>query len=384
MVNVARRPLRFTRPRGVVLALVVSILLMGALPASAATSPIGIYTQNSVFRGDCWATSWSQSPATQCRHWSSSLQTGLPQDTYLQGDFCMNYGDGAREMNQASTVDFSSLFGFQVPTSAYQHVDPVTGTSCATTGTSSRYGMVVRGTQANGYCVATNCGIMHLLNWPTPAVRPFQNGRSLAFGVNFGVLTDNVGYYGAQSVWHGYLCPALQDTSTSQGFLLCEETWRSDAGADAVCHEQGSFYGYGYCLSGGKVTAVMAPGGLGFREFIGPDPGGYYGMVWTRPQPGTQLATSTAAKFRSSNVGGAQTYAASVSPSQLLTVIAMFNFALHIDQNNGYYRNVRPLSTALGNYALTSLQVGVEGNAVGRSTSAMIGATSSGLFATSQ
>ena len=296
----------------------------------------------------------------------------------------MNYGPGSRAMNEPSTANLSDVFGFRTTSSNFQRVDPVTGSGCGITGTSSRWGMVLHGSSSDGFCVPANCGIMHLLNWTTSAVRPFQGGHSLAYGAKFGVVSDNVGWPVAQSVWHGFLCPALKDTSTGQGFLLCQEMWRSDAGADAICHANFSMLdGSSVCVDGGKVTAVMAPGGNNFREFIGPDPGGYYGMVWTRPQAGSQLATSTAGTFKNLNQFGMQRYAVTVNPTQLRRIVGMFNLALAIDKENGQYLNVSPMSTRLGDWALTSLQIGAEGNSVNQSSSAMIGISASNLKAKS-
>jgi hypothetical protein len=73
-----------------------------------------------------------------------------------------------------------------------------------------------------------------------------------------------------------------------------------------------------------------------------------------------------------------------VSPAQLRQIVAMFNLALSIDQRNGYYQDVSPMSTNLSNWAMTSLQVGVEGNSVNGSSTAMIGFNTQGLFARSR
>ena len=368
---------------GLSLALLVATT---TLAGASTLCSVGIYSQNSNQQADCWATTWGKAgPSPQCRNWSQSLQTGLPSDTSLQQDFCMNYGQGAREMNQPSTADLSGVFGFQTTSSNYQRIDPVTGSGCGITGTSSRWGMALHGTSSNGFCVPVNCGIMHLLNWTTMAVRPFQGAHSLAYGARFGVVSDNVGWPVAQSIWHGFICPALHDTRTGQGFLLCQETWRSDPGADAFCHQSYSTLdGSGICLDGPKVTAIMASGGNGgFREFIGPDPGGDYGIVWTRPEAGSKLATSTAGSFKNLNQFGAQRYEMTVSPDQLRRIVGMFNLALSIDHERGQYLNVAPMSTRLGDWALTSLQVGAEGNSLNQSPSAMIGVTSSNLMAKS-
>jgi hypothetical protein len=61
----------------------------------------------------------------------------------------------------------------------------------------------------------------------------------------------------------------------------------------------------------------------------------------------------------------------------------MFNLALSIDQEHGQYLNVATMSTRLGDWALTSLQVGAEGNSLNQSPSAMVGITSSNLMARS-
>jgi hypothetical protein len=382
-MNVARASLGRVSAMGL---LALSLLFApSVIGAAVSAGAVGIYGQHSGQAADCWTVDWTQpTPGTACRAWSAPLQTGLPVDTWIQQDFCMNYGPGAREMNQPASSDLSAFFGFRQTSGQYQKIDPVTQSACAITGSSSKWGMVLRGSSANGFCVPSNCGMMHLLNWTTNAIRPFQGGRSLLYGAQFGVANDNVGPFIPQSVWHGYLCPALTDTSSSQGILLCQELWRSDPGADAICHEQISVFGFGVCTVDGKVTAVMAPGGQsGFREFIGPDPGGNYGMVWTRPQAGTILSTSTGEGFRASNQLGTHRYASSVSPAQLRQIVAMFNLALSIDQRNGFYQDVSPMSTNLSNWAMTSLQVGVEGNSVNGSSTAMIGFNTQGLFARS-
>ncbi len=355
--------------------------------AGAATSSVGIYTQNATAGADCWATTWGTSqPTTECRSYAAPLQTGLPVDVGTQQDFCMNYGPGAREMNRPNTRDLLSEVGFRAPSATYQKVDQVSGTTCAITGSTSRYGMVLKGSQANGFCVPVNCGIMHLLNWMSPAVRPWAANRSLSFGARLGVLTDNVGWPIPQSVWHGYICAAIQDTSTHQGFLICEEPWRSDRSTDATCAPNATVYGFGVCSdAGGRVTALLAPDtDGGFRDFVGPDPGGYYGMVWTRPEASAQLATSTGASFRGDNAMGTQRYSATVSPAQLRKIIAMFNLSLALDQVHGIALGAAPMSTNLADFALTSLQVGAEGNSINGSQAAQISLTSSGLFATAR
>lgn len=371
-------------------AAIATMALLGLLaPPLAAAAPVGaagIYTQHTAQSQDCWAVDGQlPTPTTQCRSYGAPIQTGLPSDVQLQGDFCMNYGLGALAMDQSTTDNLSAFFGFEVPSSTFEKVDPVTGSGCAITGHSSRWGMVLQGSASNGFCVPTNCGIMHLLNWTSTSVRPFVHGHSLIYGARFGVITDTVGAYIPQAVWHGYLCPALEDTSTAQGLLLCQETWRSDSGQNAYCHETSQFLGFGICLTNSSVTAVLAPdGGSGFREFVEPAPGTNYTMVWTRPQAGTLLSTSTGASFRGANQFGMQTYGVSVDPQQMRQVIAMYNFALSIDQHNGVDPTAKPMSSVLSDWALTSLQVGIEGNALNGASAVMIGAASSGLYAGSR
>jgi hypothetical protein len=364
------------------LASVLGLVVAFPVGAEAATGPVAIYTQHYAAHRDCWATTWGTTqPQLQCRSWDAPLQTGLSSDYGTTEDFCLNYGNGAREMDRRTTRDLSSLIGFTVSSRRLEKVDPVSGTGCALAGTSSRWGMELQGSTANGYCVWGTCGLVHQFNFQNSAVRPFRGGRSLVFGDRFGVVSDNVGPYIPQGVWHAFVCPVLTDESTNQTVILCEETWRSDSGVYPFCHEDFTTPdGHGICTSGGTVNAVMAPGSdVGFRDVVLPGPGGVT-TVWTRPGPNEQLSTTQQGSFRSSNVLGAASYAFSTSPDQLRSIIASYNLALGLDQQAGQHLGVRPMSTHLADWAMTSFSVGVEGNGENGATSTSIGVTSSNLY----
>jgi hypothetical protein len=344
-----------------------------------------IYFQSSVTKQSCWETS----PNTNsiCTPYNAQIQTGLPSDASIRGDFCLSYGDGAGEMTQNSTKDLSRFFGFSVTNPFFEKIDPNTKSGCAITGTSSRWGMVLRGTQANQHCVPNNCGIQHTVNAPDTSDRPWQDGRSLYIGVTSGVVADNA----PASVWHAFVCAGLQDVSTNQGFLFCEETWRSDSGVFATCATNTVKSGYGVCrTSSGQVAALLVGGattGVGFREYVGPDlsttGNSDYNIVWSRPQPTAQLATSTGSNFVSNNGFGARRFTFQISPAQLSRCIAMFNIALKLDQAKNLDLSRTPMSTDLDNWDIGNVGVGAEGQSVGSSTSAWLGMTTQSLSITS-
>ena len=364
-----------------------SIATSSSLVAPTSTYPI--YSQQTTSSQDCVATTGDPlSPNPYCDGWANQPHIATPGQYFIPTpvDFCVNYGTGASKLDTSTSRDLTGLVGFGAPAS--KQFTNTTGSTCSTTGTDSRYGLLLQGSSSNGYCINAACGIQHGVNFPYPGyyLYPWYANGQLTVSGNYDPVSDSVTAQ-PNSSWHSYLCPWVHDGVSNQGFQLCSETWRSDQGSPAVCTSE-NLGGANLCISGGVVQSICDLDTTGYDECVDPGfappgvPAG--GIVWTRPQSGTRLATNTGAVFQGKNALGNRKYSMTVTQANLKEILRLLNLALSVDHQNGQLLTTPAYSNNPADFTVSALEIGDEGIAVNGGTSVWMGANMSKLQASSQ
>ena len=357
----------------------------------APTRTFPLYGQVSASSEDCLAT--SQDPLvtpTLCTPWSSPPAVIPPGSWSGPGDFCLGYGTDQPNLTKVDAQKLTSKIGFAAPLGD-QLWDPTpgTGTTCATSGVDSRWGLLLQGSKTATYsgatkaaakaaskstwCITSTCGLQHAVTWLTPTVlRPWYANGELSFSASFDPVWDNAGNGSVQaSVWHSYLCPWVRDlsatTASKPAFQLCVETWRTDGSAIGICPTV-PMSGTDVCMSGKVVARICDEDFGGFNECVYPDFVNNYTVIWTRPQAFTRLVTNTGAAYQGKNVLGNRHYAVTVTQANLLEIVRLLNLALSMDQGNGQFKTARALSGDPSDYGVSGLEVGQEGYATNGSS----------------
>jgi hypothetical protein len=368
------------------------------------TSTFSLYGQVSRSSEDCIATAEDPLVApTLCTPWSAPPGIIPPGKWRGPGDFCLGYGTDQPNLTRLNAQNLTSKIGFDAKRGD-QLSDPAppgTGTTCATSGVDSKWGLLLQGSKSatvastskaaaeSTFCLSDTCGLQHTVTWLTPTVlRPWYANGQLNFSTNYDPVWDNSGNGTDQaSVWHSYLCPWVRDlsapTTAKTGFQLCAETWRTDGTQIGICPWV-PMSGTDVCMSGQTVSSACDEDFGGFNECVYPDFAGGYTIVWTRPQPLTRLVTNEGASYQGNNTLGNQHYSVTVTQANLLEIVRLLNLALSIDHENGVFKTMAAFSTDPSDYGVTGFEVGQEGYATNGSTTAGFGANASGLAAISQ
>jgi hypothetical protein len=365
------------------------------------TNSFAFYEQDTTSSQECSAASGDPlvAPST-CLAWNAPPRIITPGGFDSPGDFCLNYGaingtpiTSSDQLATSSSANLVGKVGFSAP-SSNQLRDDRTGTTCstnapnstATAGMDSLWGLLLKGNASNGFCI-TNCGLQHVITWRDSFVRPWMANGQLQLQTGYDAVSDNVNNaLVQQSVWHSYLCPFIRDVSSpssTEGFELCEELWRSDHSQVGLC-TSASEAGANICMNGGEVTTICDEDPNGFDECLYPDFASGYTIAWTRPQAGTKFSTSTGSSYQDNNVFGNHLFKVTITQANLLEVVRLFNLALSIDQGNGLFLGTSSLSTNPSDYAVVIMEDGQEGNAINGSTTATLGANISNLSAISK
>ena len=354
------------------------------VPPSSATA---LYEQVPAKAEDCYATSGDPLvPLTSCTPWAAAPTIVAPGTLAPTGDGCEDYGTNANSFSAVNSANLVGLVGFTSISTSFQREDPASGSTCATSGSGPRYGMLLSGSGSFKLCVIGTCGLQHTVDFSRDDLRPwFANGQ-FEMAATFDPVSDNAGAApGAypESDWHAYMCPWVRDGSTGQRFELCQETWRSDAGSLPICTSLQTA-GANICVSNGEVTAIceLDPGGQ--NECIYPNFATAEGpILWSRPQAGTKLTTSTGASYVGRNTFGAHRYDVTVTQANLAEIVRLLNLALSIDHWDGIDLSTKAYSASPSDYAVVGLEAGAEGLAVYGGTSAQLGLSVAGLTALS-
>lgn len=296
------------------------------------------------------------------------------------GDVCVNYAGLPNMGTTPSGWDLSGLTGYEPPNPIGDFQVSDNGswnpTTCQAQGGSWGY-LINGGDGASGWSTDQSGGNGGGLNhtaylpfadrpWSSMFGTGYNNSCSggapcLYLAGSFNGAHDSAGSNPIVpgSDFHAYLCATIYDTSNSQDlkFEYCSEIWRSDGLTDP-----------GNCYPGGADCHYDSQ--AGFTEWANTGDGGV--EVWTRPDPGTRYAKegSSSSNYIGNNYSGNEYYAEAISLPELETAIADVNTV----PNHPVY------STNPDDYALASIQVGVEGNR-GPDGTGWIGASSSNLFA---
>jgi hypothetical protein len=366
-------------------------MAVGTSPSIATTSAtvskpssFPIYAQVASSSEDCFATVGDPlDAATSCTSWSATPDVASPGSMASLGDFCMDYGTDASPMDATNTANLIGEIGITPARDADQIMDPTTGTTCTTSGTSSRYGLLLQSALDSGFCLAGPCGIQHGVNFATRSLRPWFANGELLLGSSYDPVSDNVGTGRLpNSSWHSYMCPWIQDVTTTQGFQLCLETWRSDSGFPALCPDQVA--GANVCTTDGVVQTVCDEDVTGYDECVSPGFSDDSTIVWTRPQAGTVLATNVGAPYVGGNTFGRRSYAVAITQANLAEVVRLINLALAMDKSGGHDAGTAPFSPNPSDYAVTAVEDGDEGIENFGSPSASLGSNVGNLSVTSQ
>jgi hypothetical protein len=351
------------------------------------SSTTALYEQVPASAEDCYATSGDPLvPLTSCTPWASAPTIVAPGTLSPLGDGCEDYGTNARLFSSINGANLAGVVGFTSTSTSFQRMDPISGSTCATSGSAPRYGMLLTGSGPSSFCVIGTCGLQHTVDFRGNALRPwFANGQ-FEMAATFDPVSDNAGAapgaYPA-SDWHAYMCPWVRDVSTGQRVEFCQETWRSDAGSPPFCTSIQTA-GTNICTSGGEVSAICELDASGLNECIYPNYGTPEGpILWSRPEPGTKLTTSTGASYEGLNTFGAHRYDVTVTQANLSEIIRLLNLALSIDHWTGHDLSTKAYSSSPSDYAVIGLEAGAEGLTVYGGTSATLGLSVAGLTALS-
>ena len=240
--------------------------------------------------------------------------------------------------------------------------DPTTGTTCATTSESSKFGLLLKGAPKNGFCITGWCGMQHGYSFGLTNVRPWYANGQLVFGA----IYDPVAF--KSGAWRSYMCPWVRDQGTSNGFQLCEETWRSDSYSGGSCGTPDT-NGINICWSGKVIGGVCILDATGFNECVSPNfKNGGQGIVFTRPQAGTKLATNNRDPYVGAGILGLRHYMVTITQVNLIKFAKLFNIALRLYQRRGQFLTSAPFSLNPSDYVVGAFEYGNEGANFGGSS----------------
>ena len=352
--------------RRMLLVVLTVVLFLSAASAAHAVSSFYWYGENS---SNCWQTGQLGSPSFGCdgvgpnylnaaggneggraHLYYGGVQVGV--DIPVSGDYC-DYWDTGASGHFISSPDATNevLFtGLQTPLpySSYQETDGL-GATCQA---DYQYWGQKVSTKVSGDC--GSCAMHHWVSFGEQSEgRQLDKDRPWAgyFGnpslvvssdVNPGVLE----YGGHEPVEWGYVCPVLEDTTTSFMLEYCLQEWR---GPFNVTHEGKHEGGWE------EETVATCSAGIG-----GTRHGSALDTLKTMFYPGTSWATEYTGSQNTFVLPASEGYkhmAASITASNLHNAAVADNAKCEAPP----YRNHEKISTNAADYALIGVEQGIEG-----------------------